>query len=434
MKIEFEVSTNKIDESTIELAVTIPAQEYDNRFHELMKTAAKSIQIPGFRPGKIPFNLLKQRIGSKIEEDVANELTKEVYPFALEKAEIQPIAYGTIENMVFGIGQNMQFIAKVPILPEFEVKGLEELSTWKYKPEIQEDDVKDALEELRISRAKYIVSDLPAREDSFLECKISRYDENKKLLSEEPTGFDHLPIKNDPLGRNTTAQLIGLVAGDSKWIEVSEEHQHGEEKHVHRYFYQINVTAVKEQILPDLNDDFARSISAAYDSLDELKKAIQENLEATANARAEEGVYKRIVEKLMSSNEFLVSKQLVEEKLRQMLSEFGENASKLSDDFVQKYLEPKAVSEAKWEIILRRLVKNWDIQISDEEVDNEIATYAKQYQQRFDALKEQFIQDGRYQNIRVELAKRAALKKIRDTIKVDERLIPFSEFKKLQEV
>ncbi|MCX7836166.1 MAG: trigger factor [bacterium] len=434
MSIPFEISTNKVDDTTIEMVVTIPSQEYDNRFHTLLRDTAKSIQLHGFRPGKVPYSILKQRIGSKIEEEVVNEITKEVYWAALEKAEIQPVTLGTIENLVYGLGQNMQFVAKVPILPDVEIKGLDGFTTWRYKPTIQEQDVQEALMELQQNHAKYIVSDLPARENSFLECKIVRLDEHQNPIKSEPAYFDHLPVKGNPLGPNSTEQFIGLTAGDTKVIKVVEEHFHGEEKHEHQNHYQVAVISVKEQILPELNDEFARSISAVYDTLEELKLTLKENLEKSAQAKSEEGVYKRVVEKLMSENQFVVSKQLIDEKLRHSLAEFGENVSKLSKEFVQKYLEPKAVQEAKWEFIIRKLIKSWDIQISDEDVDNDISIFAKNTQQRFEDLKDQLIRENRYESVRIELAKKTAMKRILESIHIEEREIPFSEFKTLQEM
>lgn len=434
MKDLIEVSSNKLDESTVELSVTVKASEFENRFRQMMKVAAQSTKIPGFRPGKIPFQILKQKFGPTVEEEVANELTKDAYAPALEIANVEAIAPGTIDNITYGLGQNFHFIAKVPVLPDFEITGLDTLSTWMYKPTILDIDLEDALEEFRTSRAKYTIAELPAREDSYLECTVARYDEHKNPVSKEPASFDHLPVKDDPFGVGSTQQLVGITAGETKFIEIVESHEHEGETHHHKHFYQVVVSQVKEQMLAELNDDFARSVSAAYDSLDELKAAIKENLETQSKQRAEEGVLKRIIEFLLQANEFEVSKPMIEDKIRLMLSEFGENANKLSKDFIEKYIEPKAKSDAKWDMLLRKIVQTWEISIPDEQVDEEIISFAKKQKESFESLKEQFLKDGRYHNVRVELAKSQAGKQIRERATIEEKSIPFSEFKKLQEI
>ncbi len=424
--------SKRIDPTTIELRITIPAAELSNRYQAQLQETAVSVNLPGFRPGKIPMSIVKAKFGEALLADLAQNLIQEAFPQSLQETKIDPVATAEIEDVVYGEGKDVSFTAKIPVAPEFEVKDFEGLTSWKYAIEIAESDIDESLTELRKRFATHPAIDLPATENNFLACEVTQLDNDGYPLRDSIRKFDALPIATDPLGAGSTAQLVGAVAGETRKVVTTAQVEHEDHHHEHTYFFKVKIDKVVDEIIPELDDEFAKQFGR-FQNLQELRDAIRDELKENATHRSEEGLLVRLRDAVIASNDIEVPEPLVTLVAQRMQQELEER-SPVSEELVEKILKPAAKQSAKWELIAERITQQLSIIPTDEEIEREIQMFARKNRVPVADVKERFEDPVRRRSLKIGIAEQKALTAIREKAQVEEKPIGFAEFGKLQEV
>ncbi|MDK9699278.1 MAG: trigger factor [bacterium] len=435
---DLQVTQSQLDETSVELQVTIPATEVSERYQTELVKLSKTIQLPGFRVGKVPMTMLRQRFGSALLEDIVETLVKEAYPLALTQTGVEPIAKAEVDNEVFGENQPLTFSLKIPVAPVYEAKGFDALPIWKYKVEIADCDVDVAMERLRVNYANYVPTNLAATIDSFLDCEIASLDDQGHIYKDSIRHIPDFPVANDPLGPNSTERLLGIVDGEIRVVEVVEQHDQaahgGGEAHEHKYTYRVQVTSVKDRVLPELNEEFVAKFGPMYKTVEDLRNAMKVELEHSADQRCEEGVYRRIRSAVLEANDIPVPSAFVEVYAEQLRERLAHETGVVSDDFFEKVLRPASTVDAKWDLLLRQIGQQLQIEPTDDEMKQQLQVVAREMKIPVDEFTEQATHDGRIRIIRAEIIQRKAAKQLRDTAQIEERPIGYAEFSTLKEV
>ncbi len=427
--------SNRIDSTTIELRVTVPAAELSTRYQEQLYNTATQLKLPGFRPGRIPLHIIKSRFGETILQELAQEIIQEAFPIALTEAKVDPVATAEIDDVVYGENQDINFTAKVPVAPEFEAVGFDSVAAWKYQVEVTEADIDASLEELRVRHAKYLDTDLAATADNFLACEIAQLDDEGFVLKESVRQIQSLPVSGDPLGATSSDQLLGAIAGETRKVEVTETHTHGDHTHENKYTFRVKVERVLTRELPEVTDEYAQMFTSKFKTVADLRDALKSELQANADRRAEEGLLIRLRDSVIAGNTLDLPPALVsyaEEKIKERLSE-GRDIE-IPPEFIEKIVKPAAENEAKWELLAERIAQQLSIEPTDEEIEHEIQVYAKTNKVPVAEIREKFEDPVRRRSIKIEIAQQKTLKAIRDKAVVEDKPIVFAEFGKLKEV
>ena len=195
----------------------------------------------------------------------------------------------------------------------------------------------------------------------------------------------------------------------------------------------MKINAVLNRELPEVNDEFAKTISPKFETMYALREAIAKEIKANTDRRSEEGLVGRLRTLTIEANEFPIPPQLIDLATHRMKERFKENGE-ISEEIVEKYLRPIAGEEAKWELLAEQIAKQLDKLPSEEEIEREIQVYARMNKIPVAELKERFEDPVRRRSIRIELCQQTVLQAIREKAAVEEKPIAFSEFGKLKEV
>ncbi|OGW51631.1 MAG: trigger factor [Nitrospirae bacterium RBG_19FT_COMBO_42_15] len=377
------------------IKIEIPADEVTQEFQRVSSDINKRVRVHGFRPGKAPLSIIEKNYKSEIEEDVLKKLVPDYYRRAIKDAGITPVDLPQIENVNLNKDAPLTFTVKIEIRPKFDVAPYEGIEIIKKDASVTKDDVDKVIDRLRDR-----LSTLESREDGhlILEGDFAVVDA-EGLINGEPfkDGVikDHMiEIGSKNFIEGVEEKLIGHKKNENIEVKINypEDHQN-KDLAGNEMLFKMNIKEVKKKILPNLDDEFAKDIGG-FASFDELRKKIEEDLEAQKGSINRESYRKDVLKKLVDGTSFDVSPVMVEKELRYMLynakqqsQQYGKAISEDEEENLKKEYEPIAMERVKGFLILDVIADKENVSVSNEEVEAEIRRMAASMNQNIDELK-----------------------------------------------
>ena len=377
------------------------AEEFENAIIDVYKAQKGKFLIDGFRKGKAPRSIIEKKYGDGIFwDDAINNLVSRNYVLALDELDLDVIDSPRSEFSQIKKGEGFTVTISVACYPEIEVKDYEGVEIETVTPEVTDETVEKELEARAKRNARMVTVDRPAKEGDTVLIDYEGWSDGEK--------FDGGTAQRQPLklGSGTfipgfEEQLVGASTGDEKDVTVTfPEEYHSEALAGKEAVFKCTVHEIKEEELPEINDDFVKDISE-FDTLDELKADIRENLLKAAEASAENQMKNSVIEKVYEANEIDVPDVMVESEIDNMMSEFDQQLRAQGMD-IQSYfkylgkepaefrdeLKEDAYKRTKKRMIVTAVADQEKFEASDEDVDAQIASMAKQYGLEADKVKE----------------------------------------------
>lgn len=371
-----KISVRNLEPTKVKLTVTVEPEELNPYLDAARKEIAKQVNVPGFRKGHVPGKIIDQRIGfAAVAGEAVNDAVPELYSKALDEKKIRPMAQPEFDVQDVPQSANdetkLKFTATVERRPDIELPEIDGLEIAISKPEVKDEDVDKRLETLRQRFGTLVGVDRPAAKGDFANIDLTAEIDGETVDSQEGVSYE--------LGSNTMLDgldeaLDGLSAGEETTFEGTlEAGEHEGQKAT----VKVKVNSVKAEELPELNDEFA-SEASEFDTLDELKADIRKAAAQDAEGRQATEARDAFIAKLQEGLEIPVPKgvkaNMVEEQLKGMTPD-PEKATK----------EQKAQAEATVEkdlrdqMVLDALAEKLDVQVSQSDVFNFLASIAQQY-------------------------------------------------------
>lgn len=395
-----------------EIAVEIPADIVSRETEAVIQKFQKMAKLPGFRKGKIPASVVKQRFAEDIKTEVVEHLVPRYFRQETEKQGLHPVSQPRVTDLHIHDGEPLKFTAKFEVLPDFEVQGYQDIKVDRPDTAVSDEDVEKTLAQLREQNASYnAVEDRPLQDGDFAQVAFKGVPQGD--LDAQPVSMDDVMVEVG--GSNTipefTENLRGANAGDEKTFVVKYADDFSDDRLKGKSFdYTVKVNSIKTKHLPELNDDFAKELGAQFNSVDQLKAAIRENMEAEKKHHAEHESKDKIVDELVKANPIEVPEALVEHqvdlRLERGLRALAQQGMKTEDmrrmDFTRLRVAQRdaAKKEVQVALLLEKIADKEQITVSDEDVDKEIHIMAAQSQQPVDAVRDRLIKEGAIDRIR----------------------------------
>jgi len=264
--------TQTKDNCKRELQVEVPAEVVARETDTLMQRYQKLARLPGFRRGRVPPGLIRQRFAEDIKTDIVENLVPRYFREEAEKQGLHPVSQPRITDLHIQEGEPLRFKASFEILPEIEVSGYKELRVEKPDTTVSEQEVEDALKNLREQHASFTPVEGRALADGdFAQVSFNGV---PKEPGSKPVHVDEVMV--EIAGSNTmpefTQNLRGLSSGDERTFDVTYPQEFSEERLAGKTFtYTVKVHGIKQKHLPELNDEFAKQVGE-FASLEELRK------------------------------------------------------------------------------------------------------------------------------------------------------------------
>lgn len=371
-----KISVRNLEPTKVKLTVTVEPEELNPYLDAARKEIAKQVNVPGFRKGHVPGKIIDQRIGfAAVAGEAVNDAVPELYSKALDEKKIRPMAQPEFDVQDVPQAANddtkLKFTATVERRPDIELPEIDGLEIAIAKPEVKDEDVDKRLEALRQRFGTLVGVDRPATKGDFANIDLTAEIDGETVDSQEGVSYE--------LGSNTMLDgldeaLDGLSAGEETTFEGTlEAGDHEGQKAT----VKVKVNSVKAEELPELDDEFA-SEASEFDTLDELKADIRKAAAQDAEGRQATEARDAFIAKLQEGLEIPVPKgvkaNMVAEQLKGMTPD-PEKATKEQKAQAEETVE----KELRDQMVLDALAEKLDVQVSQSDVFNFLASIAQQY-------------------------------------------------------
>ena len=389
------------EKNDVKFTMEFTAEEFENAQIKVYQKAKDQFQIDGFRKGKAPRSIIEKHYGEGVFfEDAIDDLFREHYGKALGELELEVIDSPAAEFSKIAKGEGFTVTITVPCFPIVEVKDYKGVEIDKIEQEVKDEDVENKIKALQKRNGRMILVERPAKEGDTVLLDYSGFvgDEQFEGGTAER---QELKLGSGMFIPGFEEQLVGATPGEKKDVVVTfPEEYHAEDLAGKEAVFHCLVHEIKEEQLPELDDEFAKDVSE-YDTLEELKKANRERLEAYAKAGSESQMKDAALGKVVEANEVDVPGTMVEDEMDRMCQELDQQL-RYQGMSLEQYLQftgkdmaafrnelrPDAERQVKTRIILMGIVEAEGIKVSQEEMEEELKVMAAQYQTTADKLKE----------------------------------------------
>jgi trigger factor len=435
-----------------EIDVEIPADVVAKHQEALVQQYSKQARIPGFRKGKVPASMVRNRFSSEITSDVVEQLVPQYFREAVVKGGYRPVSQPHIYGLEFTPGEPIKFKAAFEVLPEFDLGDYKAIKVEKPDVTVTDEQIDheikllqekqasfDPVDEERgaengefvqvsfEARPKNLADDEPEAEGA--EGKSAKAEGAKTAESPDRKEAPAQPVQMEEVlveigGANTipefTKNLAGAKAGEERSFEVSYPEDFYDKRLAGMVFdYKVKVNAIKKKMLPELNDEFAKELSPDFQNLGDLKQRFRENMEAELKHKTEHEAKDKLIEELLAKHDFPVPRSMVEHqidlRLERGLRALAAQGMKTEDmrrmDFgrLRAAQQEFAVKEVKSSVLLAKIAIKENIQVSDEELQHEIEAMAAQMQQPVEEVKKRLTEDNAVERLRDRMRSEKAL-------------------------
>ncbi len=373
-----------VNETRKNLTIEIPRDVVDAQIERVARDYSRKARIPGFRPGKAPARVIKQRFRDQILHDVAHELVPTAIDEAMRERGLEPVDTPDVRDVNVEEGSALTFTASFDTVPAFEPGDLSTLSLRRPRVAIDDQAVSDALTRLRERAARFEpVEGRGVVESDTVTVDLDRKDPDGKVTSHKDVGIT-LGAKANPPGFD--AQLLGLEIGATRSFTTQYPADYAiAELQNTTVDYTVTVKGIKRRVVPELDDEFAKDLGQ-FENLDGLRARVREDLEHEARHAAEREVRGDLMKQLASRVPFDVPASLIEREIDRRLEDFARRLIDQNIDPRQAGIDWDAFRESQREpareamasaIALDEIARREQLQVTEEEIENEIARYGE---------------------------------------------------------
>ena len=406
-----------------EIAVEIPVADVNRQTESLIQKYQKVARIPGFRRGHVPASIIRQRFSEEIKTDMVEALIPRFFRQEAERLSLHPVSQPRVTDLRLHDGEPLRFKASFEVLPEIKLEGYKELRAEKTDIAVSESDIDLALADLRERHATFNpVEDRALADGDFAQVSLDgnpKVDESKpgdaKAAEGQPVHMDEVLV--EIAGQNTmpefTEHLRGAVVGDERTFDVNYPEDTQDKRLAGKTFtYVVKVQAIKTKSLPELNEEFVKHLGE-FQTVDDIRKAIREQMESERKNQAERDAKDKLVGELIQRNDFEVPDSLIEQQidirlergLRALAAQglTAEQMKKMDLNRLSGGQRDQAIHDVKAALLLERVAEEENVQVSDEDLNQELESLARQSKQTSEAVRARLTRDGGLDRIRTRI-------------------------------
>ena len=394
-----KVTVSESDAWRRTLEVEVPGEDVRRRFETAYKNYSKSLNLPGFRKGKIPVSLVKKRFGKAIQGEVLQEVMQECYREASRSEGLTPISEATIEDVNYEEGQPLKFTASVDVKPEIVAQDYRGLKTTRPVFKVTDADVEEQLQRVQEQNATEQEVDRPAELGDVVVADLQELDESGLPIigrKQEERPF-HIGGRN--ANHDLDNQLVGISAGETRRIvlthtgeDENEAHregsQHQEGREIRMMF---SAREVRERTLPELDDEFAKD-QGQFESLDELTAQIRTDLHAQADFASRRYLEGHIVDELIRKNAFDLPETMVESALDTLVEnqkkEHEGREQDIDEDAIRQESREGTIRGLKRHILMEAIQKQEELEVEEAEMDSQLDVMSRRYNTEREQLRQ----------------------------------------------
>jgi trigger factor len=393
--------------------IEIPAEEVTAAFDEKLNKYRKDMKLPGFRPGKVPTSLIRQRFGESIKAEIIDDLVQKSFKDACEKNNINPVAPAKVNDLKNPGDAPLTLSIETEVDPEIDIKGYNSLKIKMSPKKIDDSDVEDAVKNIMDRMAEYKDIDRPSKKGDYVKIEYLSVIVDGERKNDIRNPQYPVELGAEKQFKDFDKGLTGHSAGEIVDISVKFPKDYPETDVAGKTVeFQVKIVAVQEKILPEINEEFLKKVGNFSDEA-AFRANLKSSLENESVKIAKDKAHEEAIGTLVDNNPFEVPPARIEQFIDYVYQDAIQQAPKGSPEpdrkeFSEKYHQI-AIGAIKRRRIIDFIAKKENIKATQTEVDEEIQKLAEYYNSPFETMKQVFRQNGTTNRFRDEIKERKTL-------------------------
>lgn len=402
------VSVEKIEKNIVALEVTVDAEKFTGAVSQAAKTLAKKVNVPGFRKGKAPRRMVELQVGKEaLYDEALDHLIGPAYAEAVIESGIKPVDRPEVDLVQIEEGKDLIFKAKVVVKPEVELGDYKGLEIEQEAASVTEEQVMESLKSKQEQHARLVTLDAGIVENGdTITIDFEGFTDGVAFPGGKAENYD-LVIGTGTFIPGFEEGLLGAEIGQPVDVNVTfPVEYHSAELAGKAAVFKTEVKKIQRKELSSLDDEFAKDISE-FETLDELKTDLRNKLMQTAELRIKDEHIKTIISKVVDNASVEIPEVMFADRVKVMADDLNRNLTQQGMTMEQYYqftnsdekvmleqLRPQAAEGVKTDLVLEAIAKVEGIEISEDELEEEIKKLSERHQQDAEALKQSLIAHG----------------------------------------
>ena len=392
-----QVTVENLNSVKKKLHIEIPNDVVVQKLDEAYKNLKKKAKIKGYRPGKTPRSVLERLFKKDVHSDVSSKLLQDSFINAIKENDLKVIGTPKIDSPGLDAKEPYKYDATVEVQPEIDELDFKGLKLKKNLYRVSDEEMSAQLKMLQknMAQQKTVEEARPVQKGDFALIDYEGFKDGKPFAETEKTENFTLKVGNGQIFEEFDEQLIGMNPGESKEININFPEDYFNKKLANLDItFHVKLNGIREEVLPEIDDDFAKDLGK-YETLDQLKNAISDNLRQGYEKKTEQELNEQIFTALIAKKDFEVPDIMVEYELNGIITDIEKSfaysntsmeAQGLSKEkFSEKYRDT-AIKQVKRHFILNKMIEQEKLTLSDEEITNGFKEMAKTFNKPFEEI------------------------------------------------
>lgn len=385
-----QVTETKSEGLSREFKISLPAKEIEEKISHRLKELARTVNLPGFRPGKVPVGVLRKKYGPSVMGEVLERAVNDSSQQALTEKGLRPAMQPEIEITDFEDGKDLEYTIAVEILPEIEPVDFSKIKLQRLVPNTKESEIDEALEHLAKSQggSETVKENRESKDGDVLLIDFLGRVDDVEFAGGKAEGYE-LTLGSGMFIPGFEEQLVGVKAGDKTDVKVKFPDNYGAEDLSGKdAVFDITVHEIKERVASTIDDDFAKKLGV--DNVETLRESIKEEQEREFNSMARMILKRKLMDELADAHDFNVPEKLLEREFDSIWAQYeeernkgGENAEanseddKKSDDEQKQEFQEIAERRVRLGLLLSEVGRANNVQIGQEDLNRQLMEEAR---------------------------------------------------------
>ncbi len=392
-----------------ELEVQVPADRFKEELEKEFEDVRRKVTLKGFRRGKAPLNVIKSSYAESVRADVVEKLIKSTYPDAVTSQTLKVASPPEVSDLKFQDDGSFTYKAKVEVFPEISKVKFDGLELTTGNVETTDKEVDNFIEILRERRAEFRELTRPVKDTDAVTVDLTKVKDSKLALKQKDFPGTTIDLGSALTVKEFKEGLLGLNVGDEKEITVKYNEDYSDQGLAGAEItYQAKVKAVKEKLLPEVDETFAKA-AADVPTVLELRVKAREELQRQKDDAQNKRFKSEIIKQMVEKNQLPVPESMVEHYLDNVIEDLKNQKTKFNEAEVRQNYRPVAEETIRWQILFHKLSEQEKIEVLPADVENVINRMAAAYKITPEQAKQVLARSGRVEDIRDSLLEEKVL-------------------------
>ena len=413
------------------MTVAVPSDRVDTAVNERLQEAARTIRLKGFRQGKVPLKVVKNRFGKGVRQEVVGELMSQMYYEAINQESLKPAGQPRIEPTSMDEGKDLEFVATFEVYPEVALPDFAAIKAERLSAEVNDDDIDEMIETLRKQRQTWEVVERAAADTDMVNIDYLGKKDGEEFAGGKAAG-QNLVIGSERMIPGFEDGIIGKSAGDEFTLQLKfPDEYHSEELAGAEVEFELKLNSVSEQKLPEVDEEFFKSFGVEEGGVEAFRTEVTSNMEREMKTASRNKLKTAVMNELLEATEVDVPASLIQNEIvqlkhqtaQQMGGGQGFDPSSLPDDLFAE----QAKRRVSLGLILGEVISQQNIQADSDKVREAVEEIASTYESPDEVVKWYYSNEEQLQGIESTVIEDQVFDHIIEQAGIEDKQVSYQE-------